>query len=164
MAPNEWTSEKITAWLSDKNTQDNMYHTVLPVVTFWGTMNIIQRVSGAVGYHSGKRGSLLIGSVAVAMGSTCTHYVCTQVLYPNIESYRISGTKETGSWWGWFQGGVARGKKRPSDEPWSSEGAKGLVVVRTGFTLAIYSALSGNWCQTVSVLVYDERGWCVAVQ
>lgn len=131
--------------MSAKN-QEQICRTVTPVVIFWATMNVVQRTAGGVGYFSGRRGSILVGSAAVALGSVASHYVCTQMVYPSLPCFN---DRTSNTWWAWFRS--AEESKKRSDQPIiTNDHTKGLAVCRTGLTVLIFSALNLNWCQTVS--------------
>lgn len=128
--------------VNNQDNQERACRTAAPVVTFWASMNVIQRLAGSMGYYSGRKGSVLLGSVAVAMGGLVSNHLCNQVLYPSLA---CCARPNTSSWWEWLRGNAPRQEpsqrhKNPADSPISA-------ACLSALTVAMYSALSLSWCQ-----------------
>jgi hypothetical protein len=130
--------------VENKDNQEKACRTAAPVATFWAVMNVIQRSAGGLGYYSGRKGSLILGSAAVALGSMASNYVCTQVVYPSLGCC----SRSDASWWSWVSGAGAHRKRLSDEHIGTNEHTMGLAACRTVLTVALYSLLSLNWCQT----------------
>ena len=134
---------RIQTTLEKKDNQEKICRTTTPVLSFWLTINILQRSAGALGYYSGRRGSIILGSVVVAFGSVVSNHICTKVVYPSLECCNRSKN----SWWSWLYG--SSDKKRLGDENIdASNQTVSLATTQTILTVVLYSTLSLNWCQT----------------
>ena len=130
--------------MENKDIQEQVCRTTAPIAVFWATMNVIQRSAGGMGYYSGRRGSMLLGSLAVAVGSVISNHICTRVIFTSLPCC----SRPTGSGWWWF-GASSGGKGRISDQAIdSNDHTKSLAACRTVLTVVLYSSLSLNLCQT----------------
>ena len=133
------------AVLQDEEVQEKVVRTVSPVASFWLSMNILQRSAGALGYYSGRRGSIVLGTAVVSLGSIVGHYISTQI---NNHYLTYCNRSKTISWWGLFDFSGDRKRKSVRDIHNANEHQTGLTACRTVLTVVMYSMFSLNWCQT----------------